>query len=129
MNEILKECLLSLITLVMTILSSCIIRLISIKIEEISVRTKDEKKRQFLHWVANDLVVKCINTTTQTYVESLKASNSFDEAAQKEAMNKTITAVTNLLTESNAQLLNEYVGDSNAWITACVENYIKESKN
>jgi hypothetical protein len=107
----------------------CVIKLLSIKIQELSIKTKDSKKKEFLAWIENELIVKCINTTTQTYVESLKASDTFDMQAQKDAMDKTVTSVLSLLTESNSKMLSEYVGDVSTWITTCIENYIKESKS
>ena len=129
MNDVFKECLVSFITLVASSVSMCVIKLLSIKIQELSIKTKDSKKKEFLAWVENELIVKCINTTTQTYVESLKASGTFDMQAQKDAMDKTVTSVLSLLTESNSKMLSEYVGDVSTWITTCIENYIKESKS
>lgn len=128
MNEVFKELIFGIITLLGTLLSMCAIKLISVKINSIITKTTDDKKKQFLNWVENDLIIKCINTTNQTYVQSLKDSNKFDKDAQKEAMSKTVTNVTALLTEANSTLLSEYVGDITTWITTCVENYIKNSK-
>ena len=128
MNEVLKGFLFSLLSVFSTILSACIIALIRWKIEDISVRVKDEKKRRFLDWVANDLIVKCINTTTQTYVNDLKEANSFNKEAQEKALKDTVDSVTQLLTDTNKDLLNNYVGDAETWITTCVESHITESK-
>lgn len=128
MNEVLKGFLFSLLSVFSTILSACIIALIRWKIEDISVRVKDEKKRRFLDWVANDLIVKCINTTTQTYVNDLKNANNFNKEAQEKALKDTVDSVTQLLTDANKDLLNNYVGDAETWITTCVESHITESK-
>jgi hypothetical protein len=128
MNEVLKGFLFSLLSVFSTILSACIIALIRWKIEDISVRVKDEKKRRFLDWVANDLIVKCINTTAQTYVNDLKEANSFNKEAQEKALKDTVNSVTQLLTDTNKDLLNNYVGDVETWITTCVESHITESK-
>lgn len=128
MNEVLKEFLLSLLSVFSTILTACIIALIRWKIEDISTRVKDEKKQRFLNWVANDLIVKCINTTAQTYVNDLKEANSFNKKAQEKALKDTVDSVTQLLTNANKDLLDKYVGDAETWITTCVESYITESK-
>jgi NADPH:quinone reductase-like Zn-dependent oxidoreductase len=128
MKELYREFLLSLVTLVATGIGTFLIQLISAKIKAIINTTEDTKKQRFLTWVNDELIVKCINTTTQTFVEELKSSNSFDKASQEKAMQKTVDAVITLLTDTNKQLLEEYVGDTNAWITMCVENFIQKSK-
>lgn len=127
MNEILKETILSVITLFTIILSGCITKIITLKINELSNKTKNEKKLEFLAWV-NNIVVQCVDTTTQTYVESLKNSNSFDKDAQKEAFDKTMTNITNLLSDADTQILTNYVGDVSTWLTTAIESYIQESK-
>lgn len=128
MNELFKEFILGLITLVGTALSMCVIKLLSAKINAIMAQTTDDKKIAFLEWVESEIIIKCIQTTNQTYVQSLKNSNKFDKEAQKEAMNKTITSVLALLTDANSELLSSYVGDITTWITTCIENYIISSK-
>lgn len=128
MNEMFKNFLMGFITLLGSTLSLFVIKLISAKIDSIISRTNDDKKREFLYWVERDVIVKCINTTNQTFVQSLKDSGKFDKDAQKEAMNKTINSVMEILTETNSTLLSEYVGDVTTWITTCVEDYILNSK-
>lgn len=128
MNEMFKNFLMGFITLLGSTLSLFVIKLISAKIDSIISRTNDDKKREFLYWVEKDVIVKCINTTNQTFVQSLKDSGKFDKDAQKEAMNKTINSVMEILTETNSTLLSEYVGDVTTWITTCVEDYILNSK-
>lgn len=128
MNEMFKNFIMGFITLLGSTLSLFIIKLISAKIDSIISRTNDDKKREFLYWVEKDVIVKCINTTNQTFVQSLKDSGKFDKDAQKEAMNKTIENVMEILTETNSTLLSEYVGDVTTWITTCVEDYILNSK-
>ena len=127
MNEILKEAILSIITLFTLILSGCITKIVTLKINELSNKTNNEKRVEFLSWV-NDIVVQCVDTTTQTYVDSLKKSNSFDKEAQKEAFNKTMTNITSLLSETDTEKLTGYVGDVSIWLTTAIESYIQESK-
>ena len=129
MNEIFKTFLMSLVTVLATGIGGCIIKLLQAKIDEVISRTQDEKKKAFLTWVEYDVIEKCINTTTQTYVDALKESGDFNSESQKQAMEKTVSTVMELLTESNVELLSTYVGDVSTWITASVENYLQKSKN
>lgn len=128
MNEFYKELLLGILTLVISGIGTLIMKLISIKISSIRVQTSNQRKIAFLDWIEKDVIVKCINTTTQTYVQSLKDSNNFNKEAQKEALEKTVNAVKELLTKDNTEILSSYVGDITAWITTHIENYILESK-
>ena len=128
MNEFYREFLLGLITLVVSGIGTLVMKLISIKIDSIIAQTSEQKKIAFLNWVEKDIIVKCINTTTQTYVQSLKDDKNFDKKAQKEALEKTANAVKQLLTKDNTEILSSYVGDITAWITTHIENYILESK-
>ena len=127
MNEILKETILSIITLFTLVLSGCITKIVTLKINELSNKTNNEKRIEFLSWV-NDIVVQCVDTTTQTYVDSLKKSNSFNKEAQKEAFNRTMTNITALLSETDTEKLTNYVGDASTWLTTAIESYIQESK-
>ena len=129
MNEILKTFLLSLVTVLATGIGTCIIKLLQAKIDQVIAKTEDEKKRAFLQWVEYDVIEKCINTTTQTYVDALKESNGFDKESQKQAMEKTINNITTLLTDANMELLSTYVGDVTTWLTASVENYLQKTKD
>lgn len=128
MNEFYREFLLGLITLVVSGIGTLVMKLISIKIDSIIAQTSEQKKIAFLNWVEKDIIIKCINTTTQTYVQSLKDNKNFDKEAQKEALEKTADAVKQLLTKDNTEILSSYVGDITAWITTHIENYILESK-
>ena len=128
MNEMFKECIVTFLTVLATGVATCLIKLLNAKIESIAQNTEDEKKLRFLNWVENDVIVKCINTTTQTYVQSLKEQDKFTVESQRIAMAKTVTSVLNVLTEADNELLAEYVDDVTTWITTRIEAYMHESK-
>lgn len=129
MNELLKEFLLTFLTVLATGLATVIIKLITAKINYITTKTQDEKKLRFLTWLEEDVIVKCINTTTQTYVEALKEQGNFNAEAQKVAMEKTTEAVLTVLTDADKELLETYVDDISTWITTRVESYMQNIKN
>ena len=129
MNELLKEFLLTFLTALATGLSAVIIKLITAKIAYITAKTQDEKKVRFLTWLEEDVIVKCINTTTQTYVDELKKQGNFNADAQKIAMEKTTEAILTVLTEADKELLETYVDDISTWITTRVESYMQSLKD
>lgn len=128
MRELLIECLTGVLTIAVTCISTVAVRLISAKMESIIATTEDSRKAKFLSWIENEVVVNCINSTTQTFVEGLKKDNAFTKEAQKQAIDKTIEQVLSILTESNSEILSDYVGDINVWLTSCIESHILQSK-
>jgi len=126
MNELFKEFLLTFLTVLATGVATFTVKLLSAKIEQIVSRTEDERKINFLHWVENDVIIKCINTTTQTFVEELKNANSFSKEAQKQALDKTLENILVLLTDADKELLSTYVDDIDTWIETRIEAYMHQ---
>lgn len=129
MNELLKEFLLTFLTVLATGLATVVIKLITAKINYITTKTNDEKKVRFLTWLEEDVIIKCINTTTQTYVDALKEQGNFNAEAQKIAMEKTTEAILTVLTDADKALLETYVDDISTWITTRVESYMQNIKD
>ena len=129
MNELLKEFLLTFLTVLATGLATVVIKLITAKINYITTKTNDEKKVRFLTWLEEDVIIKCINTTTQTYVDALKEQGNFNAEAQKIAMEKTTEAILTVLTDADKALLETYVDDISTWITTRVESYMQSLKD
>ena len=75
-----------------------------------------------------ETIAKCVAATTQTYVDSLKAQNSFGEEAQKEAFKKSFDAVMAVLTEDAKEYLTNVYGDLTAYITQAIEAEVKNNK-
>lgn len=128
MNEIYRDLIIGIITTVTSCAAGVLIKLLSAKINAFKANTQEKAKREFFTWL-ECLVDKCINTTTQTYVQELKNADGFDVEAQKIALGKTIDNVMTLLTESNTELLNSYVGDITTWLTVYIEDYLGQTKN
>ena len=78
-------------TLVIQILEVCIIPLLGVLttflIDHIKTKTNNAKLNKYLDML-DRTVADCVLATKQTYVEALKKSGTFDEAAQKEAFEK-----------------------------------------
>lgn len=79
-----------------------------------------------------DTISAAVLSTTQTYVESLKAQGKFNEEAQKIAFEKTKTTVMALLAEDAKDFLAKMYGDVDLWIDTKIEqmtNLTKSQKN
>ena len=110
-----------------TILSGCITRIITIKMSDMTNRIKDSRKVEFLGWV-NNIIVQCVDTTTQTYIDTLKKNGKFTVEAQKEAFKMTMSNISSILSEEDMATLGGYVGDTSVWLTTSIEACIKGKK-
>lgn len=94
----------------------------------INSKINDKKAAGYATSIVN-LVVIAVKEIYQTYVESLKKSGSFDEAAQKEALNKCLT---NIKTKCSSDLI-DYIktnfGDFDVYVTSLIESQIYTLKN
>lgn len=59
----------------------------------------------------------------------IKASGEFTPEAQKAAFEKTLHAVTDILSEDAKEYLSEAFGDLEGYITALIEATVKRVKN
>ena len=63
-------------------------KVITVKINEINERVKNEHTKKYLE-IAKTTLQSCVAETTQVYVESLKAQGKFNKEAPNNAINIT----------------------------------------
>ena len=124
MNEIV----IALISALATILTGTITGFISYKTMQLKEKVNNQQFSSVADKV-NILIADCIKSTNQTYVDSLKESNSFDISAQKEAFNKSFDSIMLVLSDSDKKKKKKNIGDLGTWITTKIQSYIKTSKN
>ena len=104
-----------------------LISFISAKTKEIKERTDNGTAHKYLDML-EDTITKAVVATTQTYVEALKDKNAFDDAAQKEAFQRTFDAVMAVLTENASTYLTSVVGELETYITTRIEYKFRVTK-
>lgn len=109
------------------IITTYVVKLVNKKIAEIDSSIDNETASKYFEMLDNT-ITSCVLATTQTYVDSLKNSGEFTKEAQKEAFNKTYSAVMNILSEDAVEYLNNIVGDLNTYIESKIESEIKINK-
>ena len=75
-----------------------------------------------------EIISQAVISTTQTYVDSLKAQGKFDAEAQKIAFEKTKTTVLALLAEDAKSFIADMYGDVDLWLDTKIEQMVKETK-
>lgn len=76
-----------------------------------------------------DIIYQAVISTTQTYVDSLKAQGKFDAEAQAKAFEMTKNTVMTLLAEDAILFLADMYGDVDLWLKTKIEQMVNETKD
>ena len=109
------------------ILTKYLVDYLTAKRNEINSKTDNETAQKYTNMIYQT-VVYCVIATNQTYVDSLKKSGSFDEAAQKEAFNRTMNAIMTILSDDAKEYITEATGDLNTYLTQLIEAEVNKRK-
>lgn len=122
-TQIFQVCIIPLLGL----LTGYLVAFIKQKMDALIKKTNSDLAAKYLEML-KDTVADCILATNQTYVDALKGKDAFDEAAQKEAFNKTYNAVMSNLTEEMKEYLGHISTDLPALVTSLIEAKIAGNK-
>ena len=100
---------------------------IQLKIEELQKKIDNENVDKYLG-LANDILQKVVTEVTQTYVDNLKSTNSFDKEAQKKAFMSAKEKFELIATDEVKNVINEVMGDYDAWIQSAIETLVNQQK-
>ena len=100
---------------------------IQLKIEELQEKIDNENVDKYLG-LANDILQKVVTEVTQTYVDNLKSTNSFDKEAQKKAFMLAKEKFELIATDEVKNVINEVMGDYDAWIQSAIETLVNQQK-
>lgn len=109
------------------VLTKFLIDFLTAKRDEINFKTDSEIAQKYTNMVYQT-IVDCVIATNQTYVDNLKKSGTFDEAAQKEAFNRTMSAVMTILSDDAKEYITEATGDLNTYLTQLIEAEVNKHK-
>lgn len=128
----------SIIELVLfTVITGCgvavvkqLLGMINSKINELQANTKLAQYTQLNKYIdaAQDAITTAVTAVSQTYVDTLKGSNSFDSAAQSTAKEKATTIAKNLITEDSKSAINTVFGDFELFLDNTIETAVKNLK-
>lgn len=125
MNEILINVISCIVTGVIIPLSS----LLGVKLVKwINTKIRNDTLSNNLS-KATEIVVNSIKCIFQTYVDSLKKTNSFDKEAQVTAFNKAKEIAINQMSNDLIQYISKTFGDIDTWLTTKIEAEINSLKS
>lgn len=97
---------------------------VTARVEE---KTKSEKLAQAVER-ASVVVEQVVVAVTQTYVDDLKKSGSFDGDAQKQALTMAKEAASSLISDEVQRLITEHYNDFSEWLLSAIEAAVARSK-
>lgn len=109
------------------ILTGCVIKIIKNKTDELSAKAKNDLTEKYIDMLS-ETITDCVIATNQTYVDSLKGQDAFNQDVQKEAFNRTYQAVMTILSEEAKEYLTAVYGDLDAYITTKIESEVNFNK-
>lgn len=122
-TQIIEVCLIPLLG----ILTKYLIDFLNAKKLEASSRTDNQTAKKYIDMITKT-VTDCVIATNQTYVNSLKNSQSFDEEAQKIAFNTTMNTVLAILSKDSKEYIKQATGDINLYLTALIEAEVNKQR-
>lgn len=118
-NQLFQVCLIPMLGA----LTTFIVIWIKAKSTELQKKTNNDILNKYVQ-MATDTITNCVIATNQTYVNSLKEQGKFDEAAQKEAFQRTYQAVLLILSDDAKEYLNNAFGDLNKYLQEKIESTV-----
>lgn len=126
-TEILQNLFVVVIIPLLGLVTKYVIQFLSSKIDEIKNSTDNETFKKYFDML-NNTITNCVIATNQTYVDALKDKNAFTAEAQKEALNKTYSAIMDILSDDAKEYLSNATGDLQSYVTNLIEASVKENK-
>ena len=125
--EFLNQLLTAVLIAAVPVLTGFITQILKKKSSEIVERT-DNERIDWLVVLAEDIVVKSVQYTNQTYVDTLKKCGAFDVDAQKQAFKLSFDRSKSLLTQASQEAVSIVYGSVDEWIKTQIEANVQEVK-
>ena len=123
LNQIFQICIIPLLG----VLTTFLVAYINKKKEALKTQVDNTLYHKYID-LLSQTITDCVIATNQTYVDSLKASGTFDIDAQKKAFEDTCNNVLAILSNDAKEYLSVALGDLQAYIANRVEAEVKLNK-
>lgn len=119
-----NENIINVISVLVTSIVLPLITFLGIKLTSwLNTKIKDEKSRALLTRIT-EVVTRNVASTFQTFVESLKKENKFDEKFQSNALRYTKEQILKELSDEAIEYISDNFKDVNSWLTTQIESTI-----
>lgn len=126
-NSTLSSVLYLVITTILPVLATYLVKFVKAKIEEKTALIDNEYAKNVVEDVSN-IILEAIEATNQTYVDELKKNGEFTKEAHDGAMRMTLEKVYNLVSLDTIKFISQRYEDFDFWVRNKVEYLIKINK-
>ena len=129
-NEMINNVLYTILTAILPVAAYYIVSLTKAKINESTIIEESVKNEIISNMIKDALsdVMDAVLHVNQTYVDSLKASGKFDNAAQNEAFLKAYTEAVMLISAGTQEIIEKVYGSFDEWLKSKIETSVKKAK-
>lgn len=127
MQEFLSNLLTAVITAAVPVVAAYIITLIKKAGDNATAETEDIKAQGYIREIV-DAVSNAVAATSQTYVDALKNAGEFTLEAQKEALQKALTACIASISPAAQAFIESVYGDLKEYLTNKIEAEVRKQK-
>ena len=129
-NEVLNYVLYTVLTGILPVVATYIVKLVKSKIAESKIIAEVTKNEDVAKQIENAVadVMDAVLYVNQTYTDSLKASGEFNEKAQKEAFSKAYAKAVELISQGTKDMIQELYGSFDKWLELKIESSVNVAK-
>ncbi len=128
MQEFLKDIFLAVITAAVPVLTAYIVVLIRKVGENAAADTESVKAKRYITEAA-EAIAAAVAATNQTYVDALKNTGKFDAQAQKQAVQKALSACLVSISPAAQRFIEAAYGDIREYLTTRIEAEVRRQKS
>lgn len=129
-NEVLNYVLYTVLTAIIPVVATYIVKLIKSKINESKIIAEVTKNEDVAKHIENAIadVMDAVLYVNQTYTDSLKASGEFNEIAQRVAFNKAYSKAVELISQGTKDMIQQLYGSFEKWLELKIESSVNVAK-
>lgn len=121
------EVLCTVISVVLPIVAAVVVRLLLAKTTQVKAEITNENARNIMD-EAYEAISTAVIYTSQTFVDALKQSGSFDVDKQKEALNIAVEKTYEMLSDTAITFIDNTYGDIEEWVITNIEKEVNLNK-
>ena len=123
MNEFTRSLLYVALLVCVPIVTACIKKGIAVAVDAIHAQTQNIKVQRLVREIG-DAVANAVAAMNQTYVNDLKAAGTFNEAEQKEALMRAVSAALKSMSRDAQDYIKSNFGDTTQYLENRIEAQI-----
>lgn len=126
-QELLSQILYVVLTGILPILATFLVKFIQAKSQEVLVTIENEKAKKYLEAAVNAIGI-AVTSVNQTYVDSLKQAGQFDDLSANTAKNLALNKAKELISEDSKKFIEMMYGDFDKYLENAIEAYVRNTK-